>query len=99
MLLHTKGCGGERFRKRLEYYSHVGFEKLNESELTDEASKSWTMSKWVCTSTPRINVEATCLLSTWHPALRQRELKLGRTRERENLLLARNGKQGRTYSY
>ena len=51
-LLRPKGRGGERPRKRQKYYCHVRFGKLNESELYDEASKSWTMSKRVCTTGP-----------------------------------------------
>lgn len=45
-----------------------------------------------------MSVVAACLLTTWHPVLRQRELKTGQFRERENLHSARIGMQGRTGS-
>ena len=96
MLLSAKGLGGERFRKRREYYRHVRPRKSNASELYDEASKSLVMSKRGFIADPLISAEVTCLLSAWHPALRQRESGLGQLRERENLHLARIGLQGRT---
>ena len=53
VLLVSKETGGERFGKRQRYYCHVRLEKLNESELFDEASKSELMSKRVRTAAPR----------------------------------------------
>jgi hypothetical protein len=44
------------------------------------------------------SAEVTWLLTARHPALRQQEPKTCQFRERENLLAARIGKQGRTYS-
>lgn len=89
MLLFSKEKGSERFRKRRRIYRHVRFEKLNESELTEEASKSWTMSKREVYMCLLSSAEETCKLTARHPALRQQEFKSGQFRERENLHSAR----------
>lgn len=49
-------------------------------------------------SLSQTSAEDTCLPTAWLPVLRRRETSSGPLEERENLLSARIGKQGRTCS-
>lgn len=67
-------------------------EESNVSELSDEATKSLAGVKTGLYSRTPISAEVTCLPTARHPLLRQRELKPGPLRERENLFAARISK-------